>query len=66
MDAGGGDVDDDLPGAGLGIRDLLPAQVARWAELVQSDGVHAGDRRTSSALEVKGCARAGGPAYWEG
>jgi hypothetical protein len=40
-------------GAGLGIVDLLPAQVVGRAELVQSDRVHGGDRRTSSGLEVK-------------
>jgi hypothetical protein len=33
--------------------DLLPAQVLGGAELVEADRVHAGDRRSSSALEVK-------------
>jgi hypothetical protein len=54
VDAGRVDVDEDLGGAGLGIVDLLPAQVVGRAELVQSDRVHGGDRRTSSTLEVKG------------
>jgi hypothetical protein len=53
VDAGGGDVDEDLARAGRRIVDLLPAQVAGRAELVQSDRVHGGDRRTSSTLEVK-------------
>ena len=53
VDAGGGDVDEHLPRAGRRIVDLLPAQVVGRAELVQSDRVHGGDRRTSSTLEVK-------------
>ena len=61
VDAGGGDVDEDLPRAGRRIVDLLPAQVVGRAELVQSDRVHGGDRRTSSALEVKGLR--GAPAH---
>jgi hypothetical protein len=57
VDAGGGDVDEDLARAGRRIVDLLPAQVVGRAERVQSDRVHGGDRRTSSTLEVKeGCA----------
>jgi hypothetical protein len=53
VDAGGGDVDEDLARAGRRIVDLLPAQVVRRAERVESDRVHGDDRRTSSALEVK-------------
>jgi hypothetical protein len=54
MDAGGIDVDEDLAGRGRGIGDLLPAELVRGTEGVESDGVHGGDRRSSSALEVKG------------
>ena len=40
VDPGRGDGDPDLPGAGLGIGDLLEAQDVGRAELVLADGVH--------------------------
>ncbi|GAA2048496.1 hypothetical protein GCM10009757_18390 [Streptomyces cheonanensis] len=43
MDAGGGDGDPDLAGAGLGVGDLLVTEVLGRAVGVELDGVHGGE-----------------------
>ena len=54
VDTGGRHGDPHLAGCGRRVVDLLIAKVVRGAELVEDDGVHDGDRTTSSELAVMG------------
>ena len=57
MDAGGGDVDEDLARSGDRVVDLLPAQVLGRAELVQSDRVHGATVGLRAHLKSRAVAR---------
>lgn len=61
VDAGGGDGDPDLAGAGLGVGDLLVAEVLGRAVGVELDGVHGGGVVLPGGPVGRS---AGGPVSW--